>query len=197
MTQERIQAGVEGVKAAETEAVNEPTIQKLGPTTNDKIRVIHGPNEHYVSLSGKTVGEARKKLKDVLNLPGDADAIVGDKTVADDFVLVPGMNLEFQKSTGVKGIEMPTTTIEELRNDQPDAHTIITTVLMEFAKEMCRSSEEVRCLGLEKAYETLIELVEAGIMKVRYDSTKDEFVLLKFEESSQTYEPAPLLLGGK
>jgi hypothetical protein len=192
MTQERIQAGVEGVKAAETETVNEPTIQKLGPTTNDKIRVIHGPNEHYVSLSGKTVGEARKKLKDVLNLPGDAEAIVGDKTVADDFVLVPGMNLEFQKSTGVKGgqgIETPTITVDALREEHPNAYEVITYVLMEFAKAMCRNSEEVRSLGLEKAYESLIELTESGLIKVRYDESKDEFILVRFNMESQTYEP--------
>lgn len=73
-------------------------------TVSDKIRVVHGANEMYFSnLGGKTVGTIKKSLREVMNIPSDADAVIGQKTVGDDFVLENGMNLEFVKEAGVKG----------------------------------------------------------------------------------------------
>ena len=69
-----------------------------------KVRVVHGANEQYFdNLEGKTVGMVRKSLREVFNIPGDAEALIGGKNVGDDFVLEGGQNLEFVKEAGVKG----------------------------------------------------------------------------------------------
>jgi hypothetical protein len=69
-----------------------------------KVRVVHGANEQYFdNLEGKTVGMVRKSLREVFNIPGDAEALIGGKAVGDDFVLEGGQNLEFVKEAGVKG----------------------------------------------------------------------------------------------
>ena len=69
-----------------------------------KVRVVHGANEEYFSnLDGKTVGSVKKSLREVFNIPGDAQALVSNKEVGDDFVLDGGMSLEFVKEAGVKG----------------------------------------------------------------------------------------------
>lgn len=72
-------------------------------SVTEKVRVVHGVNEGYYSLEGKTVGHARKSLREIHNIPGDAKAVVGGKEVNDDFVLTGGMALEFTKEAGVKG----------------------------------------------------------------------------------------------
>lgn len=69
-----------------------------------KVRVVHGANEQYFdNLEGKTVGMVRKSLREVFNIPGDAEALIGGKNVGDDFILEGGQNLEFVKEAGVKG----------------------------------------------------------------------------------------------
>lgn len=68
-----------------------------------KVRVVHGANQEYLDLEGKNVGYVRKKLREVLNIPGDAEALIGGKSVGDDFVLEGNMSLEFVKEAGVKG----------------------------------------------------------------------------------------------
>lgn len=80
-----------------------------------KVRVVHGSNEQYFdSLSGKTVGTVRKSLREVFNIPGDADALVSGKQVGDDFILEGGMQLEFVKEHGVKG------DLGGVQDEQPD-----------------------------------------------------------------------------
>ena len=68
-----------------------------------KIRVVHGANQDYFDLEGKTVGSVRKSLREVFNIPGDAEALISGKAVGDDFVLEGGQSLEFVKEAGVKG----------------------------------------------------------------------------------------------
>lgn len=68
-----------------------------------KIRVVHGANQDYFDLEGKTVGAVRKSLREVFNIPGDAEALIMGKAVGDDFVLEGGQSLEFVKEAGVKG----------------------------------------------------------------------------------------------
>lgn len=73
-------------------------------SVTQKVRVVHGANEQYFdNLEGKTVGSVKKSLREVFNIPGDAQALVSNKEVGDDFVLDGGMNLEFVKEAGVKG----------------------------------------------------------------------------------------------
>lgn len=70
-----------------------------------KVRVVHGANEQYFdNLEGKTVGSIKKSLREVFNIPGDSQALVSNKEVGDDFILEGGMNLEFVKEAGIKGV---------------------------------------------------------------------------------------------
>lgn len=78
------------------------TLNKVSQTMK-KVRVVHGSNSEYLDLEGKTVGFVRKKLRDVFNLPSDAEALIANKTVGDDFVLEGSQTLEFVKEAGVKG----------------------------------------------------------------------------------------------
>lgn len=81
----------------------ETTLSRATSVTN-KIRVVHGANEQYFdTLEGKTVGNVKKSLREVFNIPGDAEALISGKQVGDDFILEPGMSLEFVKEAGVKG----------------------------------------------------------------------------------------------
>jgi hypothetical protein len=68
-----------------------------------KVRVVHGANQDYFDLEGKTVGTVRKNLREVFNIPGDAEALISGKAVGDDFILEGGQSLEFLKESGVKG----------------------------------------------------------------------------------------------
>lgn len=73
-----------------------------------KVRVVHGANEQYFdNLEGKTVGSVKKSLREVFNIPGDAQALVANKVVGDDFILEGSMSLEFVKEAGVKGCFYP------------------------------------------------------------------------------------------
>lgn len=105
MAQERMTGDSEPVKRESQYSA--PDIETtLSNITNvsKKIRVVHGANEHYFdNLQGKTVGMVRKSLREVLNIPGDAEAFVGGKTVGDDFVLEDAMSVEFSRNSGVKG----------------------------------------------------------------------------------------------
>lgn len=88
-------------------------------TSNNKVRIVHGANEGYYSLEGKTVGNVRKSLKEVFNIPKDAAAVINGKEVGDDFILEGGQNLEFTKEAGVKGIidyGPPSLTSQELES---------------------------------------------------------------------------------
>lgn len=80
----------------------EQTVQRAQAVTS-KTRVVHGANEGYFPVAGKTVGDVRKGLRDVFNLPGDAIAEVDGKQVNDEFVLAANQTLEFSKEAGVKG----------------------------------------------------------------------------------------------
>jgi hypothetical protein len=89
-------------------APNVAAVLNRAHRATDKIRVVHGANESYFdNLSGKTVGSVRKNLREVFNIPGDAEAKINGKTVGDDFILEAGSNLEFLKSAGEKGIALP------------------------------------------------------------------------------------------
>ncbi len=69
-----------------------------------KVRVVHGANHRYFDLQGKNVGMVRKSLREVFNIPGDAEARVNGKVVNDDFILEGSQMLEFTKDSGCKGV---------------------------------------------------------------------------------------------
>jgi hypothetical protein len=107
MTQERMDAGSEDKANPQSTGYQAPDIGDALNRANsamNKVRVVHGANEQYFdSLEGKTVGTVKKSLREVFNIPSDADALVSGKSVGDDFILEGGMNLEFVKEAGVKG----------------------------------------------------------------------------------------------
>lgn len=109
MSQDRMSnSSSEPAKATDTyQAPNiEATLSRATKAVS-KVRVVHGANEQYFdNLEGKTVGMVRKSLREVFNIPGDAEALIAGKNVQDDFVLEGGMNLEFVKEAGVKGIDL-------------------------------------------------------------------------------------------
>jgi len=80
----------------------ESTLERVDSATQ-KVRVVHGANEQYFDISGKTVGSIRKSLKEVFNIPNDATPLVSGKEVNDDFIVEGGNLLEFLKVSGVKG----------------------------------------------------------------------------------------------
>lgn len=107
MSQDRMtnqeNATTKGISSSYTAPDIESTLSRASKAMS-KVRVVHGANEQYFdNLEGKTVGMVRKSLREVFNIPGDADALVSGKNVADDFILEGGMNLEFVKEAGVKG----------------------------------------------------------------------------------------------
>lgn len=108
MSQERIQSG--GDRAVISGGLGLSTSSNLSDVLSrstkavEKVRVVHGANEQYFdNLSGKKVEGVRRQLRDVFNIPSDADAIVDGKVVTEDFVLAAGQNLEFSKAAGTKG----------------------------------------------------------------------------------------------
>lgn len=102
MSQERMDnTGNSGRNSFEAPDIGESI--SAAQSATEKVRVVHGVNEGYYSLEGKTVGSVKKSLREVYNIPGDAEALIEGKEVEDDFILEGGMNLEFLKSSGVKG----------------------------------------------------------------------------------------------
>ncbi|KAA0131606.1 hypothetical protein FYZ48_26070 [Gimesia chilikensis] len=67
------------------------------------VRVIHGANEGRFDLRGKTVSYVSRALRAAFNIPHDAVALVGGKTVASDYILSDGESVEFLREVGVKG----------------------------------------------------------------------------------------------
>lgn len=105
MSQERLH-NTDGPKNNNINAYQAPNIDAtLSRATNatKKVRVVHGANQDYFDLEGKTVGMVRKNLREVFNIPGDAEALVSGKAVGDDFILEGNSSLEFVKEAGVKG----------------------------------------------------------------------------------------------
>ena len=102
MSQERMQSGGDSNRSFDAPDIGESL--QAAKSVTQKVRVVHGVNEQYFdNLEGKTVGSVKKSLREVFNIPGDAEALIEGKAVQDDFILEGGMNLEFVKEAGVKG----------------------------------------------------------------------------------------------
>ena len=63
------------------------------------IRVVHGANEEWSNLSGKSIGTIRKSLQEVFNIPADATAFLNGVKCDDETIVKPGDNLEFFKES--------------------------------------------------------------------------------------------------
>ena len=68
------------------------------------ITIRHGVNTINVdSAAGKTVGEVRDQVADILNVPANAQARVNGIQAGDEVQLGDGDTLEFVKTAGEKG----------------------------------------------------------------------------------------------
>lgn len=68
------------------------------------IRVICGANSQELEgVAGKTLGEIKSQLADVLNIPSPVQAMLGGQSINDDRVLEEGDQVELVKPAGEKG----------------------------------------------------------------------------------------------
>ena len=54
------------------------------------VRIVHGANEGRFDFSGNTIDKIRRCLKDVFNIPEDAQAFVAGKLVDGDHIVANG-----------------------------------------------------------------------------------------------------------
>lgn len=67
-------------------------------------KIICGANAQELDgVAGKTLGEVKSQLADVLNIPSPVQTIVGGQTVNDDYELKEGDTVELVKPAGAKG----------------------------------------------------------------------------------------------
>lgn len=91
---------------------HQPGIEPVvSPPAEKPVRVIHGAFDQPLdNLHGQTVGFVKRTLRDVANIPFDAEALVVDpatgrqKSVGDDYVIASGDKIEFYKEAGIKGL---------------------------------------------------------------------------------------------
>ena len=70
------------------------------------ITIRHGVNTINVdNAAGKTVGEVRDQVAEILNVPANAQARVNNAQANDDAELADGDTLEFVKTAGEKGAD--------------------------------------------------------------------------------------------
>lgn len=145
MTQERMDKNTDTTKVAPVyQAPNIDASLSRATSAMKKVRVVHGANEQYFdNLEGKTVGMVRKSLRDVFNIPGDAEALIGGKTVGDDFILEGAMNLEFVKEAGVKGATLNARVQKVLNMEQPTIR-----VIHEDGELVCTANHRIAVLTL-------------------------------------------------
>jgi len=68
------------------------------------VTVIHGANnQKFDNLAGSTVQDIRDTLRDVFNIPQDAQALVNGENVGPNYRLRAEDTLEFIRQAGVKG----------------------------------------------------------------------------------------------
>ncbi|OAI53242.1 hypothetical protein AYO44_04210 [Planctomycetaceae bacterium SCGC AG-212-F19] len=70
----------------------------------DRVEIIHGANQDYYAVAGRTVGYVRQVLGDVFSIPPDSESLIDGSTVQDDQLLRAGDCLEFIKASGRKSV---------------------------------------------------------------------------------------------
>ena len=66
-------------------------------------RVVYGVNDLELDLAGRRIAAVYPVLEQVLNIPREAAVTVNGGPVDDDYVVLPGDEIEFLKNAGVKG----------------------------------------------------------------------------------------------
>lgn len=183
----------------------ETTLSRAAAVTQ-KVRVVHGANEGYYELEGKTVGSVKKSLREVFNIPGDASALIEGKEVGDDFILEGGMNLEFSKEAGVKGtlveeladkmfdperysrslkltVDLLVPTIENSDSEEAGFLQDFSDRLMERAPEMCEKSRAIYVRELPEVFD---QDQQEAILRFL---TVNPWYLQKMEELNNRVQP--------
>jgi hypothetical protein len=111
-------------------------------STGELVHVICGANEQWIGLSGRSVAEVKRNLRDVFNIPYFAHAYLNGSVVDLSVKVAGGDTLEFVQAVGLKGggeeRESPEETLAEvLHQCSPELQAIGTQV-----KEMGLSMEE-------------------------------------------------------
>jgi hypothetical protein len=75
------------------------------PQPASACRISHGPSDSYFeNIAGKPIASVRRGLATVFSIPTDAEAFVGGSVVAPGYKLRAGVQVEFLKLRGRKGI---------------------------------------------------------------------------------------------
>ena len=84
MSQEQLPGGKKKSISPSVKPLNISETLSNSKKALNKVRVVHGANEQYFDVVGRSVGSVRKSLRDAMSIPSDAEAIVGGKKVSDD-----------------------------------------------------------------------------------------------------------------
>ncbi len=69
------------------------------------VKITCGANTQELDgVAGKTLGEVKGQVSDVLNVPSPVQAIIGGANVGDDYQLKEGDVIELVKPAGDKGL---------------------------------------------------------------------------------------------
>lgn len=109
--QERKKGGFSKVTKQEEQVVGQSSLPPSGLDALAKLdaatgsaRVVHGAKDETMDqIVGRTVGELRKSIKDIYNIPNDATALIDGVQVDDNAIITKDSTIEFIKQAGVKG----------------------------------------------------------------------------------------------
>lgn len=89
---------------AEDEVVEEVEVSANRNNATGVITVTCGANTSaFGEIAGKSIGQLRQDLGDVLNIAPDSQVIVSGENVDENYILQAGDRVEFIKASGVKG----------------------------------------------------------------------------------------------
>lgn len=75
----------------------------MATSSNPGVEVTYGVHKMIADAIGKTVGDVKAGLAQVMNIPANAGAVIGGTKVDDSHVIQKGQKVEFVKEAGVKG----------------------------------------------------------------------------------------------
>ena len=82
--------------------ITKPSAKK-GDKATSTIEVSCGANQGQYPVCGKSIGQVKEILKEVLNVPRMSDGLINGKVKDDSYSLKEGDTLEFMKPSGEKG----------------------------------------------------------------------------------------------
>jgi hypothetical protein len=113
------------------------------------VRVVHGANEGYFPVRGRTITFVKRRLRDGFNIPYFAEAFVDGVPVNADHILGECALLEFVKTFGFKGGR------EATPEDEPSG------LFWAYQPELLTIAEQVKAanLSLDQSVDMMVQLV--------------------------------------